>query len=214
MSEPGVTALVQWCNECFRDTFHDTLLEEGAPTDGDETHHARGHVATVRCRGCHAWSIRRTVIKETGDQAVSHDPPQRWRRPPDWMVQLPDSASDVAALLDEIYLSANGRQSRLLSMGVRAVLDRVMIQIVGDVGGFARKLDAMRECGHLSRRQVDMLKTIIDAGSAAAHRGYKPPPDLLQEMLIVMGAVIRDHFITSPMLDQLKRFVPPKPPRA
>lgn len=88
-----------------------------------------------------------------------------------------------------------------------------MIQIVGDTGSFEQKLKLMQEKGHLSDHQRDMLSTVIDAGSAAAHRGFKPPRDLLQEMLVVMESVIRDHYITRPMLAEMKRFIPPKPPR-
>jgi hypothetical protein len=154
-----------------------------------------------------------TTLAENGETAVTREPPRRWRRPPEWIEQLRDSASDVAALMDEVYLAANDSQPRLLSMGVRAVLDRMMIQIVGDVGGFDQKLKRMRELGQLSDRHVDMLTTVIDAGSAAAHRGFNPPSELLQEMVTVIEVIIRDHFITGPMLDHLKRFVPPRPPR-
>jgi hypothetical protein len=45
-------------------------------------------------------------------------------------------------------------------------------------------------------KQKDMLDTVIDAGSAAAHRGFKPNRSLLQEMVITMETIIRDP--TSP----------------
>jgi hypothetical protein len=170
-------------------------------------------ISAVCCRGCHTWSIRLEPFPGAVDDVVTQQPPRSWRQPPDWIPQLLTIAPEVAALLDEIYLASNERQSRLLSMGVRAALDHVMIQIVGDTGSFEQKLKLMQEKGHLSDHQRDMLSTVIDAGSAAAHRGFKPPRDLLQEMLVVMESVIRDHYITRPMLAAMKRFIPPKPPR-
>jgi Domain of unknown function (DUF4145) len=96
-------------------------------------------------------------------------------------------------------------------MGVRTALDYVMVQIVDDSRTFEHKLDRMVENGHLSARQKDLLKTVIDAGSAAAHRGFRPARDLLQEMLAVMEGIIREHYITRPMLDTLKTHIPPRP---
>ncbi|HET7883883.1 MAG TPA: DUF4145 domain-containing protein [Acetobacteraceae bacterium] len=108
-------------------------------------------------------------------------------------------------------MAANDRQLRLLAMGVRTALDYVMIQIVESARTFEQKLDQMVDTGHLSTRQKEMLKTVIDAGSAAAHRGFKPPRDLLEEMLSVMEGVIREHYITRPMLEALRTHIPPRP---
>jgi hypothetical protein len=143
----------------------------------------------------------------------SYVPPRNWRRTPEWVEQLEAIDPNLKALLDEVYEAANDRQPRLLSMGVRAALDQVMVAIVGDVGTFEQKLAKMVADGHLSARQRNMLETVIDAGSSATHRGFRPPRSLLLEMMVVMEGVIRDHFITSETLQQLKRLIPPKPPR-
>jgi hypothetical protein len=174
----------------------------------------------LRCRGCGEWSIRRLIVRQAPDQPqelaepkVSIDPPRTWRRPPEWLDQLEAMDPGLTALLREVYLCANDRQPWLLSMGVRAILDLVMIQIVGDTGSFESKMAAMAEQGHISIRQQDMLATVIDAGSAASHRGFQPPRDLLEQMLAVMESIVRDHFITNPMLGSLKKQIPPRPPR-
>jgi len=65
--------------------------------------------------------------------------------------------------------------------------------------------------GHIASKQRDNLETVIDAGSAATHRGFKPAQDLLDEMLTVMESVIRDHYITGPMLKTAKTLIPPRP---
>jgi hypothetical protein len=144
---------------------------------------------------------------------ITYDPPRKWRRAPDWVEQLEAVDGDLKALLDELYEATNDAQPRLLSMGVRAVLDQVMVAIVGDVGTFEQKLAKMVADGHLSANQRDMLETVIDAGSSATHRGFRPPRNLLLEMMVVMEGIVRDHFITRETLLQLKRLIPPKPPR-
>jgi hypothetical protein len=99
-------------------------------------------------------------------------------------------------------------------MGVRTALDYVMIQIIGDVGGFENKLGEMVAQGHITEKQKKNLSTVIDAASAAAHRGFKPNRDLLEEMVSTMEGIIRDNYVTGPMLQTLTTLIPPRPPRA
>jgi hypothetical protein len=97
-------------------------------------------------------------------------------------------------------------------MGVRSALDHVLTKILGaDVGGFSAKLDEMVKHNHITSRQRDNLETVIDAGSASTHRSFKPPQELLDEMLAVMESIIRDHYITGPMLMTAKTLIPPRP---
>jgi hypothetical protein len=88
-----------------------------------------------------------------------------------------------------------------------------MNNIVGDVGGFEAKLNEMVKQNYLSPNQRNMLATVVDAGSAAAHRGFKPERTLLEEMLATMESVIRDHYVTGPALRRMQALVPPRPPR-
>ena len=211
-----------WCNACHRETSHDVRLNEAESRDDDESSSrvVTTEVAIIRCRGCGTWSIRhkrsvhdRGHAPEEGIASVILEPARTWRRRPDWLSQLEADEPSIAALMDEVYRAANDGQHRLLSMGVRAVLDLVMLQVVGDIGSFEQKLGAMVQSGHLSPRQKDMLETVIDAGSAASHRGFKPARDLPEQMLVVMETIVRDHFVTNPMLQALKKQIPPRPPR-
>jgi hypothetical protein len=102
--------------------------------------------------------------------------PRLIHRAPDWLDEVDELDPDLAGLLREVCLAANDSQVRLLSMGVRAVLDRVMDMILGrDEGSFRKKLGRMVEEGHLSRSQKEHLETVIDAGSASSHRAFRPP---------------------------------------
>jgi hypothetical protein len=146
------------------------------------------------------------------DVIERYEPPRLWRRAPDWLRSLHDDDPDLKELLDEVYSATNDKQVRLLPMGVRSALDYVMTKILGaDLGTFSAKLDEMVKRGHIASRQRDHLETVIDAGSAATHRGFKPAQDLLDEMLTVMESVIRDHYITGPMLKTARTQIPPRP---
>jgi len=135
-------------------------------------------------------------------------------RVPDWLATVTETDPDLKGLLDEVYSAANDEQSRLLSMGVRTVLDHVMIRMLGgDFGSFADKLEMMAEQGHVTETQRQDLMIVIDVGSASSHRSFKPPRELLKEMLHVMESIIRRHYVTGPMLATAKQLIPPRPPR-
>jgi Domain of unknown function (DUF4145) len=199
-----------WCNSCGRETSHAVLLSEVLATMEYPDGEAETRSVVVRCRGCGELAIRnedlyydRTPdpsIEDREHVTVTFSPPRLWRRPPDWLSDLEVVEVDLNDILKEVYLAANDKQFRLLAMGVRTALDYVMTQIIGDVGDFSQKLREMVAKNHLTAKQTDMLATVIDAASAAAHRGFKPDRPLLQEMLNTMETVIRDHYLTGPML--------------
>lgn len=160
-------------------------------------------------------AIREDIVKDGSQEVQSiYKPPRLWLQQPDWVNSLKEEESTIYDLLVEVYSAANEDQFRLLSMGVRAALDHVMIFLVEDVGSFEDKLKEMVKQEYISSRQKDILAIVIDSGSATAHRGFRPPPDLLKEMISVMEAIIREHYITGPMLKTLKNRIPPRPPRA
>jgi len=126
-------------------------------------------------------------------------------RPPTWLNALEEVEPDLKALLEEVYSATNDKQVRLLSMGVRAVLDHVMTKILGaDVGGFEEKLKHMVKNDHLTKKQKDNLEIVIDAGSASTHRNFKPPEALIKQMVAVLENLIHEHYVTSPMLETAK----------
>jgi len=203
-----MSILQSLCNCCAQETAHDILCSEVIRVGVERSY--------IVCCGCKANAIReehKNIIDAQEAVEIIYKPPRLWVYPPKWLYQLETLDPQLFGLLEEVYLSANGSQSRLLAMGVRAALDHTMLKIIGDKGGFEQKLDEMVKQKHLSERQKDSLSIVIDCGSAAAHRGFKPARDLLQQMVAMMEAIIRDHYITGPMLQTLQNTIPPKPPR-
>jgi Domain of unknown function (DUF4145) len=206
-----------FCNACGRETDHDVVWRniESAESPSEELFEIE--LLILRCRGCKECTILQREREVTAafappDVTETYEPPRLWRRAPDWLPSLQELDPDLKALLDEIYSATNAKQLRLLSMGVRSALDYVMTKILAaDLGSFSAKLDEMVKRGHIASKQRDHLAIVIDAGSAATHRGFKPPQDLLDQMLAVMESVIRDHYITGPMLSTAKTQIPPRP---
>lgn len=196
------------CNTCRRETAHEVQWKHlgGVNVPRDD-------VRFVRCCGCGDLTLRREHLDGNAViDSVTFQPPRLWRRPPDWLSQLEPRDPDMHGLLVEIYSAANGEQTRLLAMGVRAALDHLMMLMLGsDKGTFKHKLDEMVQKGHLTKQQRDNLDIVIDAGSASAHRGFKPPVELLDEMIAVTEGLVRGYYITGPMLNTMKAHIPPRP---
>jgi hypothetical protein len=211
-----------FCNACGRETDHDIVWKDSSSVVDPNGDVVETRYSAVRCRGCAECAIREEqwyseVPHHPGEEElteVTYRPARLWRRVPDWLPSLQDFDPDLKGLLDEVYSATNDGQVRLLSMGVRSALDHVMIRILGgDVGSFEAKLDQMMERGHLTQKQRENLSIVIDAGSASTHRGFKPSRVLLDEMLTVMESIIRDHYVTGPMLETAKAMIPPRPAR-
>ena len=207
-----------FCNACVRETDHDVVWQGQTIEESPSEELFRIELLAVRCRGCSECAILKKVWElanvEAGPQQ-RYEPPRLWRRAPAWLNSLQSIDLTLKELLDEVYSATNDTQVRLLSMGVRSALDHVMDKILGaDMGNFEAKLDEMVKRGHITTTQRDNLKTVIDAGSASTHRGFRPPQPLLDEMVAVMENIIRDYYITGPMLTTAKNQIPPRPPRS
>jgi Domain of unknown function (DUF4145) len=80
----------------------------------------------------------------------------------------------LGELFEEIYAAVRGGQYRLAGMGIRSLLEQVMISKVGDQGDFRKNIDAFHQNGFISLVQRDAMSAILDAGHAVTDRLFKP----------------------------------------
>ncbi|MBN9007421.1 MAG: hypothetical protein J0H40_18650 [Rhizobiales bacterium] len=211
------------CNVCGRDTDHDIVWQDNTAKEIPDGSATGVKTLALRCRGCGDCSLCEEEWyhdglpyegNESTITSTRFKPPRLWRRTPDWLERIESTDPELFDILVEIYSAANPQQVRLLSVGVRTALDHLMIKMLGgDFGSFEQKLDEMVTTGHLTSSQRDDLAIVVDAGSASSHRGFKPPRELLEGMLMVMEGLVRDYYVTGPMLKTAKASIPPKPPR-
>lgn len=99
-------------------------------------------------------------------------------------------------------------------MGVRTVVDFIMRAEIGDQGTFEQKLDRLVADGLIGTRQRETLAVVVDAGSAAGHRGFRPANELIDAMLDTIETILHQLYIVGPMLQTMKTAIPPRPPRS
>ena len=185
--------------------FSARLDHEGDVTDG---------YALLQCLGCgtismghqRRWGVQEWVEKKYYPSPVS-------RKEPDWVGDGNKKQRELGELLKEIYQAVDGGQNRLAAMGIRALLEQVMILMVGDLPTFDEKLDEFQKQGYVSLIQRDAMRATLDVGHAAMHRAFKPTEQDLKIALDVVDGIFAPIFGHKEAAEKLADRVPPRAPK-
>jgi hypothetical protein len=194
------------CSNCLTNTQHNVLHEVAGRSDD----WFDPHYDLLQCAGCQDVSLRSTLTHFDQTKSVHYFPSPASRRVPDWLYEG-NIEKPLGSLLHEIYQTVRGGQFRLSIMGIRALIEQVMVQKVGDKGAFAKNLDAFQQSGYISLVQRDALNDILDVGHAAIHRAYEPKPKDIQIALDITEGVLAAIFVHADAAKQLSEKVPPRP---
>lgn len=205
------------CNACGHETKHSIVTtrrqEENDPVGGGYYVTLYTTYRMLECRGCGTVCLEKTIFFSEwnpGDEQVTYYPPQVSRREPEWFGEL---SEDTQALLKEVYTALHADSRSLAMMGARAVLDRFMVGKIGkDIGGFADKLRALEEGGHIGRRQAAVLQAALDVGSASAHRGHVPSREEAAAVMDIVENLLQLE-VLGPAAKRLRKGTPQRPPR-
>ncbi len=208
---------VKWhCNLCLRKTKH-TVLYTTTKQDVTETHDEHFDVEETvyilaECDGCEYVTMKTSwSINGQGDM-VDQYPPALVRRRPPWMHELflEDFLGEQSKykLLQELYTGIGAQNWWLTMLGVRSLLEFVMIEKVGDNGSFVQNLENFLEGGYISKIQLDALGPLIEAGHATTHRGYHPTAADVNVVMDILENVLESIYVTTAKAKKLK--VPPR----
>jgi len=158
------------CSQCLRETAHRLLHETSRQADDRILTYAM-----LECCGCGDVCLSEQVLwTDDGSKDVSFFPPPVSRKEPEWLLSLivtKPKTHDLGALLSETYQAMHGGQNRLAAMGIRALLEQLMISTIGsDQGSFEKNLSAFHDAGYVSLPQRDTLNNILLIG----HRAFRP----------------------------------------
>lgn len=206
----GVEEIRCHCNSCGHPTKHDMIATRSVDEviDEDSRYTLTEIYDTLQCRGCESVTLRYRFVDPAHGEEISFYPPRVSRRAPDWRWDLP---AELRSLLEEIYIALHSDCRRLALMGTRTLVDQLMTREVGDLGSFQEKLDALYSKGLIGQRGRDVLSAALDAGSAAAHRGYQPKSTDLSSIMDVVENVLQATYHLEKVADRLKRTIPSRP---
>jgi len=113
-----------------------------------------------------------------------------------------------------VYLAINNNLGVLSAVGIRTVFDRATELLgVNPADTFKDKLDHLEAKGLISVDEKRALGVLVDAGSAAAHRGWRPKSAEVDGLMLILESFLHRNFIASQAIDNIAKAVPAKPPR-
>lgn len=210
--------LITHCNRCGGETNHISLKAIEEPWEQDiGTRHSIYGSSThnlLRCAGCGEIKLRVTswFSEETGadgDPIIKEIfyPPAISRQVPDWF-RLLDNEWHITKLLNEVYVATQNGAKSLAAMGLRAVVEAVMLDKVGDHGSFARNLVEFEAQGFISRIQKASLLTALELGHASIHRSYEPSNDQLDIATDIVEGLVHQLYVLNHSAEVARRNIP------
>lgn len=139
-------------------------------------------------------------------------PPSRTR--PDWFDVSGVIDPTLNGLLDETYKADEAGCRMLSAVGLRAALDNCFegVQIPGG-DTFEEKLEALKTRGFIGDTEHGLLTVLVDAGSAAAHRGWAPDRQHVHQLMDVLENFIQRVFVNGQRALAMKEGIPQRQPR-
>lgn len=221
-----MNATKSFCNQCIGERNHNILhSEKDSGSDEEQGYHWTVTHEMLKCLGCDTISLKRTWWdSESTDEygrpepSISHFPPAVFRRRPEWLSELSmlfrfnSDKKFISDLIQELYICIQNDCRRSAAMAVRALLEQVMIDKVGDQGSFDKNIAEFQAKGFLSTIQQEFLHTVIEAGHATIHRAFEPSKQDLIALVNIAESVIESAYINEHRASGLKKRIPPKKP--
>jgi hypothetical protein len=169
----------------------------------------------LKCGGCDTVYFQ-TVSQDSEiygpegpEKRISYWPAPSRRSEPGWMFELSIADKKLYSLFKETYAALNNDARVLAAIGLRTIFDRVSEKFRVAVNlSFEAKLQALHAKGKIGRSELDSLKILTDAGSAAVHRGWKPTLSQLDTLMNVAESFAHRAFILDLEAKQLKKSIP------
>jgi len=134
-------------------------------------------------------------------QETTYYPALTKRIKPDWYNSLADPYQSV---LSEVYSAIDNELFFLASSGIRTALDQLIVEKIGDIGRFDQKVQKLVSENIIDEDEKEMLLPVIDAGSASAHRSYKPELSAIKHIMDILAAIFYKLLIEPEEKEELK----------
>jgi hypothetical protein len=184
------------CRNCQRETGHGSRAKgqvHGSTTALEGAATSFQTFQVVQCFECSFTTYCIDTRIHPGDmmgdsytESTLYYPPLPFRLRPGWYRELPELYRHI---LDEVYQALDNALFFLASTGTRTALDLLIIEKIGDIGPFKVKIGRLCSEGMIDAAEQDMLLAVIDAGSASAHRSYRPDNEAMNHMMDILEEI-------------------------
>lgn len=199
------------CNRCQTFTFH-RIIHQHEQNLSEEHFFCKIKHRLLECCGCQGVKMEREELSDYCDfnengmiPEITVYPPHTFRQKPAWLSSLvfPFSVEsgqvnrELINLINEVYVAIQNGCNRLAVMGIRALIEFVMIQKVGDKGRFVKNMNAFQEQGFISKIQREALDMVLEAGHAAIHRSYSPKTNEVTAAIDIVENVLESIYVVD-----------------
>jgi hypothetical protein len=180
----------------------------------------------LQCDGCGTFYFQKQSIfsedihqyyDDEGDEAVDYNvrtetwPPPKKHSIPDWVDGLYGHDRLVHKLLLDVYKCVDHDLGIFAAIGVRTVFDRAAESLgVNSKLPFVKKLDQLSEKSFITKKEAEFLATLVNAGSAAAHRGWEPTEKELRDLLLLLESFLLKSFLLESQIKNVAERIPPR----
>lgn len=208
-------------------SVHGVIDEPWDWTDG--THSANGQVdhRLLKCLGCETifywrsswdsenWDGR---ILADGREEIYHPitistfpMPEKTSGRPDWIWNVSSIDPQLASILTQTYDAYDAGAFILASVGLRTALDRTTEFLKIDPAlSLENKVKSLRDNGFVGETEANILATVANAGSAAAHRGWSPGGTEFRTLLTALEQFIARAVVSGKSALEIAEKIPPR----
>jgi hypothetical protein len=202
------------CPKCGPERFAIILAEQ---YEAIKDEHVSGGTdyRILQCGGCRSLYFQTEFWFSEADEIVVEHWPQHPLRPiPAWVEDVWYIDPALHSLVDEVYKAAQHGLGVCAATAIRTAFDRAAFKLGIDPGyGFEEKVKELEKQGFLGTIDRAVFDSMVEAGSAAAHRGWKPTEDELQMLISALESFIHRSFILPVAVQKIGSNVPTRPPR-
>ena len=200
------------CNNCAGKKRHELLHHEdirwSEHIDKEFTIKGGDIYDLLKCCGCDRVTLRhKSWHSEDYDHEtdrpyidIQYYPPPSFRKPPKWLSDLLfvcEFEDTIEGLIREIYIALQNDATKLAVMGIRALIETVMIDKVGDNGSFGNNINVFHQEGYISTKQREVLESLLEAGHATIHRVYKPDKKDVRRLMDIAENIIETIYMNE-----------------
>ena len=226
MTKELLKALCPTCGGLRNCTIHGELTthweDQRYPVYGYHYHHL------LQCNGCETvfyhhnehfsehttHEYRNGELIETPIDMVTTYPSSETFQPPAWLSKLESVDGQLFQIFNEMYSSYNSSHFILSSIGLRTIFDRTaeLLQIHPGLS-LGEKVEKLKLDGFIGETEALVLTSVINAGNAAAHRGWSPNKSEFEQMLEALESFVQRTLLGKKSLEHITEKIPPKAKR-
>lgn len=140
---------------------------------------------------------------------IKYWPSPNKRQKPKWLPRLLSVDLELFKLLEEVYAGLENNLDVLAAIGVRTTFDRgAELLGIDPSKTFQKKLDDLHAQGSIGVTERNALNVLTDAGSASAHRGWRPDSQHIQTLMEMIESFVHRNFVLIEDISVLKNAIP------